>query len=287
MFVWAILWPVRELVLLALIGACGFEVDPAAPSDAPPDVPPDTPIIPTWAVDPTSGKAVPDSASDWMELSTAYGLGLSAPDHVWLMQESSGTLAASVGAATLSPLNGPTYANVVSGWTRRGVGTSETGVNQGFLNSTIGNLNGTSHLLLLYVAIGSAPSSERSICGIGAGTDHRYVAVTPAPFFKGTGNGIAAPATGTVQCGLTVHPIVLSIDPPRSAYTVYSDQEQISVAWQPTGGNGPLLVIGNATVGAASVVYLYGALWSGSKAELSSVQVKKLLQGLGWTVSGF
>jgi hypothetical protein len=47
------------------------------------------------------------------------------------------------------------------------------------------------------------------------------------------------------------------------------------------------MIVGNAVIGAAATRYLYGAFWSGAKAELADADVKRLLQGLGWTVSGY
>jgi hypothetical protein len=104
--------------------------------------------------------------------------------------------------------------------------------------------------------------------------------------FEGTGTGVV-PSTGTINPMSTVHPLVLELDPGKPAYVIYTDQEKISVSWTGTGGTGGLLMVGNAIIGAASARYLYGALWTGSKAQLGDADVKKLLEALGWTVTGY
>jgi hypothetical protein len=273
------------LVVTALLAGCSFDHG-MSPTDAPPpDIRPDTVPI-TWEVDGTSKKGVPAAAFEWLDMLRAVDLQSVPPNHVWLMQESIGPLADSVGAVTLDPLNAPSYRNAVPGWSRAAVGTYDTVANQGFITTNTGNLNGPSYLLLLYVAVIGTPSSERSLAGIGSGNDHRYVSLTATPTFKGTGIGVT-PTTGTVNPMTTVHPLVVSINPAKLSYIVYTDQEKLSVSWVGTGGAGPLLIVGNAIVGSAAARYLYGAMWTGPGAELDDSQVKKLLQGLGWTITGY
>jgi hypothetical protein len=280
---------VRWAVYLAVFSACNF-THGGSPGDAPPDTidaPPDAPIVPTWSVDSKSGKGVPTDTNQWAKLVVAYGLPTAAPDHLWLMQESSGSLGDVVSGATLAVKNNPTYSNAVTGWSRNAVATPDVTNDEGFQSTTLGNLDGTSYALLLYVAIGAAPGVERSVCGIGAGNDHRYVAITPTPRYKATGLGSVVPTTGLANPSTTVHPVLLKVDETHQSYVVYTDIEKLPVTWVATGGLGPLLVIGSASVGSANTQYLYGALWSGAHAELDDAAVKKLLQGLGWTVTGF
>jgi hypothetical protein len=273
---------------MALVGACSFDhssvvVDAPVPDDERPDMP----TTVTWAVDGKSKKGVPAAAFEWTELMNAIGLAKQPPDHLWLMQETTGILDDSVGTVLLGPQNNPTYANVVTGWSRAAVGTTAGTTEQGFITGSIGNLNGSSYLLLIYVSLAAAPPTERSLCGIGAGADHRYIAVTPTPVFKGTGNGMPG-TVGMVNPMSEVHPVVLKINPAQMQYVVYTDQEKIPVTWTPTAGAGNLLTIGNAGFGGtASARYLYGALWQGTDADFADLDVKRLLLGLGWTVTGY
>jgi hypothetical protein len=243
-------------------------------------------VVPTWATDPLSMKAVPASSAEWTQLVQAYQVGLPVPDHLWLMQETAGALGDSIGSVMLTPQNSPSYANPVAGWTRSAVGTQNTLGNQGFISSAAGNLNGTSHLLLVYGALVAPPSSDRSLAGIGAGFDHRYIAITNAPAFQAAGAGVVA-TTGTLPPGTTVHPLVLVVNAAASTYTVYTDQEKLATTWTPTSGSGGLVMIGNAIVGTAAARYLYGALWAGPEAQVDDAMVKRLLQSMGWTVSGY
>ncbi len=281
---------VRGSALLALCAACSFthggRLADGGVADAV-DAPPDGPIVPTWTVDSTSGKGVPASTTDWSKLIVAYNLNVSAPDHVWLMQEASGSLTDSMGSVALAPVHNPTYSNTVSGWTRLAVGTPPLNANEGFATTAIGNLNGTSYAMLLYVAINSPPTMDGELGGVGAGTDYRYVAITTTPSYKATGLGGVTPTTGAINPGSAVHPILLVVDESHQSYVVYTDAEQLSVAWTGTGGAGGLVAVGCEAFSAADARYLYGALWSGSHAELATADVKKLLTGLGWSVTGW
>jgi hypothetical protein len=281
---YVILANVKGVLALALFGACSFDHSVAPRDSSPdPDVEPDMLAV-TWAVDSMSKKAVPATAAEWSDFAQAFSV--TTPEHAWLMQETTGSLQDSIGTISLDPQNGPSHRNAVSGWSRLAIGTSDTDADQGFFTTATGNLNGGSYLLLLYVAVLAPPTEERSLAGIGAATDHRYVAVTTAPVFKATGSGVS-PTTGMVNAMATVHPIVLKIDTGQLAYVVYTDQEKLSVPWRNTVGTGGLLMIGNAITGAAPARYLYGALWEGAKAQLDDGKVKALLTGLGWTVSGY
>lgn len=274
---------------MALVGACSFD-HAALVVDAPPmgdDIRPDNPPTVTWAVDGTSKKGVPAAPFEWTELMNAIGLDKQPPDHLWLMQETTGNLDDSSGTVILGPQNLPTYSNPVPGWSRVAVGTIAGTAEQGFITGSTGNLNGTSYLLLVYVAVVAPPTTERSLCGIGAGSDHRYVGITPTPLFKGSGSNMPG-TVGMVNPMTVVHPLLLKLNPAQMEYVVYTDQEKIPVTWTATAGTGNLLTIGNAGFGGtATTRYLYGALWKGTNAEFADLDVKRMLLGLGWTVTGY
>jgi hypothetical protein len=274
---------------MALVAACSFD-HASAPTDStpPPDMPPDVTMA-TWQIDSASKKGVPAAPFEWTGLLQAAGVAKPPPDHLWLMQEASGSLSDSNGAAALIPFTSPSYGHTISGWTRRAVGTADqNGTDQGFGTAATGNLDGTSYLLLAYVAVLTPPASgERSILGLGANTDHRYVAITPTPVFKGTGSGGVMAALGTVNPMATVHPVIMKFVPTLQEYVVYTDQEKLTVGWTPTMAKGAGVVFGNGIIGAAAARYLYGALWVGAPADTTDADIKKLLQALGWTVTGY
>jgi hypothetical protein len=280
------LFPVRALAFVALLPACGF-THGTVPADAVDAEMPDTPIVPTWAVDGTSKKGVPASASEWSQLIAAYRLTSPSPDHLWLMQEASGSLTDAVGSISLAPLNNPTYAHVVSGWTRLAVGTPDRMADEGFMTSSIGDFDGTSYAFLIYLAVDGPPSSDRALAGIGAASDYRCLAVTSVPTFKATGLGGGASAIGTVDPVGTVHPVLLVVDESHQLYTAYTDTERLAVTWTPTSGTGALVTIGSAAFGSADARYLYAALWAGANAEITGTEAKQLLEALGWSVIGW
>ena len=118
-------------------------------------------------------------------------------------------------------------------------------------------------------------SEGRTILGIGAAYDHHYVAVTPPRVFVATGRNVT-PTPGLVDPTTIVHPVVLRLTPSQTSYVVYTDQEKLTAPWAGTGGQGALIMVGNAEIGAVRARYLYSALWSGPKAELTDAQVKAL-----------
>jgi len=238
-----------------------------------------------WAIDPTSGKGVPASRLEWSALAIACNVAAEAPEHVWLMQELNGVLEDSIGTAPLSSLGMVGYGSSVAGWSRRGVATPDQPDSNGFVTGNFGKADGST-LVLAYVAVLTATTAERALFGIGASGDHRYVAITPLRTYEAAGAGVA-PIRGTINSGVTVHPVVLAINTTRASYTLYTDQELIAGNWEPAMGLGPLLVFGSGTLGSANARYIYGAAWSGMNAEIGDSEIKAMLQGLGWTVTGY
>lgn len=277
----------RWAIALALVGGCSFEHG-ALSSDGSVDAV--DAFQPTWSIDSASQKAVPATKAEWARLTTAKSITLDAPDNLWLMQETTGSLADTAGSAALDPTtlsSVPTsYNAAVSGWARHAATTPQLDGNRGFDTFSTGNLdNSTSYLLLLYVGVAQTPPDDRALFGIGLASDHRYVAVTPSGVLRAAGGNSV---TGTIPVGTAVHPIVMKVDGPSSTYVVYSDVERLAPVWMSPSGQGNLVFVGNAILsGSANASYLYGALWQGPKSALSDADVKKLLQALGWTVTGY
>jgi hypothetical protein len=182
------------------------------------------------------------------------------------------------------------YGLSVPGWTRHAVSTPELFGDHSYGTVATGNLDGTSYFVLLYVSVISVPPSPRAIAGIGNQGDHHYVTVTASGTLGasyGPPGVDPSPSAGTVALGTTVHPVVMEIDAMHMTFTAYTDTEKLSHAWVPTMGLGDLFVAGNASIGAGAIEYLYGALWKGPNAQLADADVRKLLESLGWTVTGY
>lgn len=273
-----------RVVLCLVLGACGFSVPSTSPIDAT-DAPEDITISVTWDVDGTSHKGVPSTLQQWRDVIAADQLTMDPPDNLWLMQESGGSLADTIGGATLGPLNQVIYQQSVAGWMRSGAGTRDLDGDHGFASAAIGNLNATSYTVLLYVAVMTPPAVDRSLLGIGASFDHRYAAVGAGAFSARGFNG--GMGVGSVPPGTEVHPLLMQLRSSTTTpeYVIYTDKEKISAPWTPPTGLGSLFIVGSAGSGSANARYLYAAAWKGPTAPISPAKAKALLQRLGWTVS--
>lgn len=245
-------------------------------------------VAPTWDVDATSSKGVPNSSAQWSTVITDNALtNWSAPNSLFLCQEASGDLADSIGSITLTANATPVYAQAVSGWTRTAVGTTDGTANQRFRSTQAGlpDLGTTSMLVLAYVAVTNNPASTRGVMGIGnpAGIERRAAVGTTSSLARAVAGSTSTSAT---EGGTAVRPIIIKIDRTGSTALYYSNIEKLS----PTFGTpaGKLLDLG-ATIGASPATnrYLYAAMWSGSAAERSDQDIRDLLEALGWTVTGY
>lgn len=226
--------------------------------------------------DATSGWYVPASSAEWAELLT--GTGLANPSNLWLCQEASGGLAASIGATVLVAAGAKSYLQAVTGWTRTSTNIADGAASNNFNTTTIHNSSTTSGMLLMYARLTGVPAAERAMAGFGGSTSYRYLAVTTGPRFKAHGLGGQATVTGTVDPGTDVHPIIIKVDRSRSEYRIYTDDETLAPAWTNPGASNTLLSLGTSIGGgAAPAGYLYAAFFSGAAAELSDEQVATLL----------
>lgn len=276
------LTPVRAAILL-LVAACSFTIESGtAPDDGPPDVI-DTPTT-AWAVDPASGKACPTNATEWTAFLAAKGLSIAPPAGLWLMQESSGNLADSIGSVSLAPFGSPTpsYRRAVTGWTRSAVATTD-GIAAGFLNASAPSLpdtSVTSMTVLVFYATESAPAGARSLMFGGSGsvlayanvgidtTRHLSLTVTPNA------------ATGTVDYGATVFPLIMKIDTTHLEQKIVTKQETIAPTYAQRSARG--IYIGGASAPAPDARFLYMAAWYGTSAEFDDATAKALIAALGF-----
>jgi hypothetical protein len=257
---------VRWLLALTLFGACGFSV-PSHQTDAgpdTPDAPPDT-IVVKWAVDATSGKAVPANAVEWTDFLKAYGLAnLSAPSGLWLLQEPSGALVDSVGTVVLTPFGGPLYQQPVAGWSRKGVATLD-GMTMGFSNigdASLPNMQTASMTVLALVELpGPAPLGTRNL----------LIALAT----------LSTAGVGTMDPGTTAAPVLLKVDVTHTQHHVVTRSETIVKSFTALGSSRGLF-IGGASSPAPLGRWLYVAAWYGTKAEISDADAAKLLTSLGW-----
>ncbi len=281
------LWRVRSVLALALVGACGFSV-PArddARVDAP-DPPPDMPRV-TWAVDATSGKAVPANASEWRDFLKAKGLNnIMAPSGLWLAQESGGSLVDSIGTVALSPFGTPQmpeYGVTVPGWSRKAVGTID-GTFTGFSNMTdasLPNVSSSSMTALVLIALPATPIAQRTFLVEGSSSPLSYARVDLTSSRRLTVAVNTTTATGTQDPGTAPGALMLKLDVTNGQQKVITRKETVTLANTPLG-NARGLFIGGANSPAPQARFLYLTVWYGSKAEISDADAAALLTALDW-----
>ncbi len=277
---------VRSLLALAVVGGCGFSV-PAHQIDAATDTrdaPPDT-IVVKWAVDATSGKAVPANAVEWTDFLKAYGLAnVSAPSSLWLLQESSGALVDSIGTVVLSGFGGPFYQQAVPGWSRKGVGTVD-GQPAGFTNQTDGSLPNVRLSSMTALALvelpGPAPAFARNVLVVGSSSPAAYIHVDLEPSRRLSETTVGSVGVGTMDPGTAAAGIMLKHDVTNSQQKVITRKETFSMPFVQLGTSRGLF-IGGGSSPAPVARWLYLAAWYGSKAEISDADAAKLMTSLGW-----
>jgi hypothetical protein len=226
----------------------------------------------------------PASAAEWDTALAAAGVSVSAPIGLWLMQESSGNVADSIGTITLETLGGASYNNAVAGWTRKGLGTAD---GSGLIyNNASGELpvpTTTSQMFIGYVAITATPGATRDVVSLGGSTSLRSAQVTTGPFYRAFRNSDVSGTDGSSDIGTGVRPLVIKIDRAASAHYVYSDIEKVTHTWAAPDSAAVALYIGGVDAGAPPMRILYGALFAGTGGEMTNAQIKTLLTTLGWT----
>lgn len=240
---------------------------------------------PRWAVDATSGKGWPISAAEWSDFISDIGQTFSAPDHMWLFQELSGTLADSIDARDLTVAGSPLYAQTVTGWATKAVTASGLAANQTANNTTFGNANANSLLLLMYAEIAQPVLTHtRAFLGAASGNDFQGLAASNAMRLR-TGANIA---NGTLSHVGQVRPYVLRWDRSGAgANVLYSDIEKVSVTFASFSGTELRFTFGTAADVTANTKVLRAAAWEGTSAELTEAEIKAMLQGLNWSISGW
>lgn len=242
----------------------------------------------SWTLDAASGKGVPVSATEWTAVRAAAGLSGTA-QHLYLCQEASGNLTDTIGGVTLTAANSPEYNVALSGWTRTGCGETTVGgsvISFSSTSASLPDLSAVSGLWLLYISLTATPDATREVTVLANGASARYVMATTSPLYQGNVSADASsPYNGASNPGTAVRPLVIMSNRSLSQTTFYTDQEVITTTWSNPAGAGKLLGWGSIAAGAsAPIVVAYATLFTGSDAELSTANVKTLLQTLGWTI---
>ncbi len=240
----------------------------------------------SWTVDATSGKGTPADATEWAAVIAAAGLTgvVSAPEFLFLLQEASGNAADTIGGiGTLTANNAPTYQQTITGWTRKAVKTTSGTSNQGFYKDPASALlapNTNSYALCTYAIIDSTPAAVRTLFKTTDGEAQMRITATPRiTVISGGGNS----ATGALDPTGQVRPFWQIVNVTGNATNGGSDAEKITpVHGDPSSAKGFGLGGFDATAAAGGYLYAFG--WLGTEAEISTANLKLILQTLGWTV---
>lgn len=236
--------------------------------------------------DATSLIYVPASAGEWSSTMAVAGIGSGNPASTWLCQEASGNLADSIGANTLTVAGASwAYRQAVTGWTRLALTVPDASANHNAQNNaTVPDVQTTSVLLYGIVSMpAAAPAANRRIAHLD-GTSAAIIQLNTTPRLQCvTGGAGGSVVTGTANPVNAVRPLIACVNRTANTAKVYSDQEKItgtqgtysgvSIGWGSSSGTSPAMGL------------LYGAMWTGSAAELTDAQIKTLLQTLNWGIA--
>ncbi|MDB4955979.1 MAG: rhsA [Myxococcales bacterium] len=226
--------------------------------------------------DATSGWFAPASNTEWTNLLT--GTGLSNPSNLWLMQETSGSLANSIGSSSFTvhgtPL--PGYAQSKTGWSRKGILFTDGSTTQNLQATGLPSQSSNSWLCFAYMAINSTPSADRlaHLCGgVSVFITSTLVGGLSTPFFKVADSFTV---TGSVMVPTTVQLVVAKHDKTNSATRVYTGSETLNPGFFTRSSTSMEF----GTNSAAAQWTGYSGLFTGASAELTDAQVTMLMSRL-------
>jgi hypothetical protein len=237
-----------------------------------------------WAIDATSGIAIPQSAGQWSAL--VASVGITGPDHLWLCQEASGNLADSIGTMTLTANASPSYQQSESGWSTKAVQFAQVAAQHFGKTSSGIDPSTTSVLALLYADFTSAPLADRQALTIGVTAVNSGLTVQSTGTLRLRGNGGLANSFTVWTASPRVHPFLVLTDITNLRRICYSDVEKWSTVWgtPSSGQNFGIGAFGGGGVSPSANI-LYVALWAGAHSEFTDGQARDLLVRLGWTVA--
>lgn len=245
----------------------------------------ETTVVKLVSRDATSLKYVPANATEWSNFSDAVGFAC-APSLLWLCQEASGNLADSIGSFTGTAVAGAiSYQQSESGWTRKGVEIGDNSISQ-FYNTDAGlpDPASASCLILQYT----------DLVGAHAAADMIFMEYgNPGPaqaasFYRKASNSVVRMQHGINNSpdssgnrGGQVRPYVLQADITHSFGCGYTDEDKLPATVDMLGTK--IISLGSGL--SPGMRCLYYAAFFNANAELTTTQIKTMLQRLGWTVT--
>jgi hypothetical protein len=224
---------------------------------------------------------------------TCVASGITTPDYMWLLNETSGNLIDQCQSSVLTPSNGSGtfgYDHAISGWTTHFITTTEaTGVRA---DATIGNLwnIATQSLLFLMYSYVTSLGGTRWILDVGGTSNVEFG-------FLSTGVGHFQ-ISGTTFDGTfvyknatpTVYPFTVAYDRRGAGASWWAtNKERVAGTWTNYGDN--TKGIGRSTLASPPAGHCLLAVWVGSKAEAmmdrggAGLGGKQLVSDLGWPMA--
>lgn len=235
--------------------------------------PPDPNPLATVTRDGRTGIYRPASAAEWDTVLAEAAIVSGGPSSLWLCQEGDGSLHDSIGVQHLAPGGGlaNVYQQAVDGWRSRAVGGDL------FFKQNACDIETEKTLLLVYASAGD-PCVPTFLGDPGFGAQIANVGVLEAFSAGQSSIGVSVP-------GDDVHAWITHVTSPgNAAGTVqgFTEAEKLTPISDPTL-TGTYVSLG--FFGAIRLRVLYAALFRGAAANLTTAQIKTLLQTLAWPVA--
>lgn len=255
------------------------------------NAPAPTPSTQTTAVklvakDPTSGRRLPASATQWAD-HVAYFLAIGTANFpnitvasLWLLQEPSGNLADSIGSVALTQSGvGHLYQQAVTGWTAQMVQTVDGVAGQKWINSTTApNDNTTDTMLIGYLVVPAAsPLVVRDVVGSSVKCDLRFNTTGKLRQVFGASQDLTVDNRGTVVL------VGIQVDNTNSVSACYTTSEKL-IGTYSLPASSVALWIGGQTSTPSGCGALYMFQLTGANARLTAANIKALYQSLGETI---
>jgi hypothetical protein len=245
-------------------------------------------IEPVWAV-PFDGPApnyikVPTTATHFTRLVVA------APLSVWGFQESSGNLLDTIGTGfTLTSAGSPNHTQGIADWIRFGVLYDNSSTDGHGAAAGVGPDPSTTSVMWMFFAdvATSGAGQVRTIMsqgGAAAGSQLTLQSRDTAGSVNIRGKLMAATVDGVddVKPGVSIVPYIVQYDRTNSKALVYSLTEKLTLTYDAGVTDGSKGVGGNGIVTTVGLIATWGCVWTGADAEITTAQVKTLLQAFGY-----
>jgi hypothetical protein len=230
----------------------------------------------TYTTDATSGKATPSSAAEWTAFLSSISSALSAPQHLWLMQEPSVAAADSIGSKTLTVSN-VLFGKPIAGWARMAIGGPEALIASSLSNASMVSTGTSSFMVLVYARFDPSPAVLRAMITYGT-----PVVQTPALTNKVRLREGGSLVDSSGAHNATVHPFLFAFNVTASTVRLYTDLEKLSVTYSTSTGSS-LTLTTSLVSDITATDFLYGAAWDGVAGEINDAEAKKLITGLGYS----